>query len=148
MLLWSATYQFETYFWHLQFLGLRLGACNCPFGAGKSANMLLSGCGAQPRYAPERTMPQYRDRAAKDIDHFLSSLLNCLNCREKYANSVEKTIKGAARLILLILRLLFYCSLFLCYLCYSSIYKEERSKTIYLQYSYRNLQYSYLRADL
>ena len=123
MLMWCATYQFETYFWHLQFLGLRLGAHIGPFGAGKSVNMIVSGCGAQPRYPPEHTMPQYRDRAAKDIDHFLSSLLNCLNCREKYANCAEKAIKGAARLILLILRLLFYCSLFLCY--YSSIYKEE-----------------------
>ena len=121
--MWSATYHFETYFWHLQFLGLRLGAYNCPFGAGQSASMFFSMSGAQPRYPPERTMHEYRDRAAKDIDHFLSSLLNCLNCREKYANCAEKAIKGAARLILLILRLLFYCSLFLCY--YSSIYKEE-----------------------
>ena len=121
--MWSATYHFETYFWHLQFLMRRLGAHIGPFGAEKSVNMFFSMSGARPRYPPEGTMHEYRDRAAKDIDHFLSSLLNCLNCREKYANCAEKTIKGAARLILLILRLLFYCSLFLCY--YSSIYKEE-----------------------
>ena len=145
MLMWSETYQFETYFCHLQFLVRRLGAYNCPFGAGKSANMIVSGCGAQPRYPPEHTMPQYRDRAAKDIDHFLSSLLNCLNCREKYANCAEKTIKGAARLILLILRLLFFGSSSYATILLST---RRRSKTIYLQYSYRNLQYSYLRADL
>ena len=58
-------------------------------------------------------MHEYRDRAAKDIDHFLSSLLNCLNCREKYANCAEKAIKGAARLILLILRRLFSASIYL-----------------------------------
>ena len=46
-------------------------------------------------------------RKRESKDHFLSQFLCGLNCRQKYANCAEKAIKGAARLILLILRRLF-----------------------------------------